>query len=81
MKRVLFIIMTSNDCALLSQWLHIEYDNKGFKMILFWACQIISLPMYEDRLGPSVDWLSKSVKSWDDIIDSAIRPGGKDLGF
>lgn len=36
---------------------------------------------YGDRLGPSVDWLrAQAGKSWDDIIESATRTGGKDLG-
>jgi hypothetical protein len=34
-----------------------------------------------DKLGPSVDWLRARGKSWDQIIESASRPGGKDLGF
>ena len=36
---------------------------------------------YDDKLGPSVDWLRTRGKSWDQIIDSASRPGGKDLEF
>jgi len=41
-----------------------------------------NLKLYGDRLGPSVDWLrSEAGKSWDDIIESASRAGGKDLGF
>ncbi|AKU92966.1 RHS repeat domain-containing protein [Vulgatibacter incomptus] len=36
---------------------------------------------YGDPLGPSIDWLRNAGKSWDDIIDSAVRAGGKDLGF
>ena len=34
-----------------------------------------------DNLGPTVDWLRSQGKSWDDIIESAGRIGGKDLGF
>ena len=40
-----------------------------------------NLKLYGDRLGPSVDWLRNAGKSWDDIIESASRPGRKDLGF
>ncbi len=40
-----------------------------------------NLEVYGDKLGPSVDWLRANGKSWEKIIDSASRPGGKDLGF
>jgi hypothetical protein len=40
-----------------------------------------NLKNYGDELGPSIDWLRKAGKSWDDIIESAARAGGKDLGF
>ena len=36
---------------------------------------------YGDPLGPSVDWLRDAGKSWDEIIESAARTGGQDLGF
>ena len=36
---------------------------------------------YKDPLGPSVDWLRSKGKSWDDIIESAGRTGGKNLGY
>jgi len=36
---------------------------------------------YGDKLGPSVDYLRQQGKSWDDIIESATRSGGKDLNF
>jgi len=36
---------------------------------------------YGDKLGPSIDWLRAQGKSWEQIIESAIRPGGKDLKF
>jgi RHS repeat-associated protein len=36
---------------------------------------------YTDRLGPTVEWLREHGKSWEDIIESASRPGGQDLGF
>jgi hypothetical protein len=34
---------------------------------------------YGDRLGPSIEWLLEHGKSWDDIIESACRPGGGDI--
>jgi hypothetical protein len=34
---------------------------------------------YGDRLGPTIDWFRAMGKSWDEIIESASRPGGKDL--
>jgi hypothetical protein len=40
-----------------------------------------NLKIYGDRLGPSVDWLRAHGKTWDQIIGSAVRTGGKDLGF
>jgi len=40
-----------------------------------------NLDKYGDKLGPSIDYLREQGKSWDDIIESAARPGGKDLGY
>ncbi len=40
-----------------------------------------NLAKYGDKLGPTIDWLRAHGKSWDQIIESASRPGGKDLGF
>ncbi|MNT71113.1 hypothetical protein D3C72_2095670 [compost metagenome] len=40
-----------------------------------------NLEKYGDKLGPSIDWLRANGKSWDEIIETASRPGGKDLGF
>ena len=40
-----------------------------------------NMEKYGDKLGPSVDWLRGKGKSWDDIIESASRPGGKDINF
>jgi RHS repeat-associated protein len=36
---------------------------------------------YGDPLGPTIDYLRDKGKSWEDIIESAARTGGKDLGF
>jgi RHS repeat-associated protein len=36
---------------------------------------------YQDPLGPSIDWLRDHGKSWLDIIDSAARSDGRDLGL
>ncbi len=36
---------------------------------------------YGDKLGPTVEWLRERGKSWEDIINSAARTGGKDLGL
>lgn len=38
-----------------------------------------NLQKYGDELGPSIEWLRKQGKSWQDIIESASRPGGGDL--
>lgn len=40
-----------------------------------------NLKKYGDRLGPTVEWLRERGKSWDDIINSASRTGGRDLGL
>ena len=40
-----------------------------------------NIARYGDKLGPSIDWLRAQGKSWEQIIQSATRPGGKDLGF
>lgn len=37
--------------------------------------------VYGDELGPSIEWLRARGKSWEDIIKSASKPGGKDLDF
>ncbi|MCW5921686.1 MAG: RHS repeat-associated core domain-containing protein [Saprospiraceae bacterium] len=40
-----------------------------------------NLEKYGDRLGPTLEYLRAQGKSWEQIIESAMRPGGKDLGF
>ncbi|RMX06263.1 cell wall-binding protein [Vandammella animalimorsus] len=40
-----------------------------------------NIERYGDKLGPSIEWLRNKGKSWDDIIESATRTGGKDLGL
>jgi hypothetical protein len=40
-----------------------------------------NLELYGDKLGPTIDWLRANGKSWEQIILSASKPGGKDLGF
>jgi len=40
-----------------------------------------NLQKYGDKLGPSIEWLRSKGKSWEQIIESASRSGGKDLGF
>jgi hypothetical protein len=40
-----------------------------------------NLAMYGDELGPTIEWLRARGKSWKDIIESAMRPGGLDLGY
>jgi hypothetical protein len=36
---------------------------------------------YGDPLGPTIEWLRARGKSWDDIIETATKPGGADLGL
>jgi RHS repeat-associated protein len=38
-----------------------------------------NLSKYGDELGPTIEWLRKQGKSWEDIIESASKPGGGDL--
>ena len=40
-----------------------------------------NLSKYGDKLGPTIDWLRANGKSWEDIIESASRTGGRDLGY
>lgn len=40
-----------------------------------------NLEKYGDRLGPSIEYLRGRGKSWEDIIEAAKRPGGRDLDF
>ena len=34
-----------------------------------------TIAIYGDPIGPTIEWLRKSGKSWDDIVASATRPG------
>lgn len=40
-----------------------------------------NLEKYGDPLGPSIELLRSRGKTWTQIIESACRPGGSDLGF
>jgi hypothetical protein len=40
-----------------------------------------NLDKYGDQLGPTIDYLRQSGKSWEQIIESALRTGGGDLGL
>jgi RHS repeat-associated protein len=40
-----------------------------------------NLEKYGDELGPNIEYLRGRGKSWEDIIESASRTGGEDLGF
>jgi RHS repeat-associated protein len=40
-----------------------------------------NIQRYGDPLGPSVDWLRAQGKTWEQIIESASRAGGRDLGL
>ena len=40
-----------------------------------------NITKYGDKLGSTIDYLREKGQTWDDIINSAIRTGGKDLGF
>lgn len=38
-----------------------------------------NIEKYGNKLGPSIEHLRNKGKSWEDIIESAARPGGKDI--
>jgi len=40
-----------------------------------------NIKVYGDKLGPTIDYLRGKGYSWEEIIEKAKRPGGKDLGF
>ena len=40
-----------------------------------------NIKRYGDKLGPTIEWLRAKGKSWEDIIKTAIEPGGKDMNF
>lgn len=40
-----------------------------------------NLGRYGDEWGPTIDFLRREGKTWEEIIESSLRPGGKDLGF
>jgi len=47
------------------------------RLKIYWR----NIKLYGDPYGPSIKWLQKRGKSWEEIIESASRPGGKDLGL
>ena len=40
-----------------------------------------NLEKYGDELGPTIDYLRGKGKSWEEMIESASRSGGVDLGL
>ncbi len=34
---------------------------------------------YGNRTGPTVEWLREQGRTWEQIIQSAMRPGGQDM--
>ena len=40
-----------------------------------------NIQKYGNPIGPTADQLQQSGKTWEEIIKSATKPGGKDLGF
>ena len=40
-----------------------------------------NIEKYGNPVGPTVEQLRAQGRTWEDIIESAARPGGKDLGF
>ena len=41
-----------------------------------------NLEKYGDKLGPTIDYMRNvEGKTWEQIIEKAAKPGGKDLGY
>jgi hypothetical protein len=40
-----------------------------------------NLNKYGDKVGPTIEWYRKAGRSWDQIIETASKPGGGDLGY
>ncbi len=40
-----------------------------------------NLEKYGDPLGPTIEWLRNRGRTWERMIESATRTGGKDLGY
>jgi hypothetical protein len=38
-----------------------------------------NLAKYGDKLGPSIEYLLSKGKTWEEIIESALTPGGQDI--
>jgi RHS repeat-associated protein len=38
-----------------------------------------NIAKYGDQLGPTIEWLLEKGKTWEDIIESAVQPGGADI--
>jgi len=43
--------------------------------------RVRNLEKYGDELGPTIEYFRERGRSWQDILDSACRPGGRDLGY
>ena len=60
--------------------LGVEYKNLTPAELLG-ETYAINLKIYGNKLWPTIDWLRANEKTWDQIIESATRPGGKDLNL
>jgi RHS repeat-associated protein len=43
--------------------------------------RVRNLQKYGDELGPTIEYFRSRGESWQEILDSACRPGGRDLGY
>ena len=43
--------------------------------------RVRNLQKYRDELGPTIEYFRRRGDSWQEILDSACRPGGRDLGY
>ena len=76
--------MTSKEIAIKVHGLRRAIGKKFKKLTPPDQLKIIyerNLKKYGDKLGPTIEYLRKKGKTWEDIIESAMRIGGKDLGL
>ncbi len=71
----------------IARTLHAERRALGVKFKELTAPEVLekiyqrNLEKYGDKLGPTIERLRARERTWEQIIESACRPGGKDLAF
>ena len=65
----------------------IQLDFALARLVFVWGVGMLAdidarnLTTYGNKLGPSVEQLREKGKSWQQIIEGAAKPGGKDFDF